>query len=255
MRVPEFIKEVVWSLYPPRYRQIADKSFFHSIKYMTKILFFAFIVASIFFIPSALLLPESVESGLSKFGEFSFSASINQSDKVSIPSRNPWVVVDLNNNVSLSKEFFVVDESSVQYRLLKVNNVPREQFRDIIKDKNMMSSFIGTVLLLMLPGIALLLFIRMWIKYFVLILVAGTFFFLICELSKFRLKWKQMLNVVAYALTPIIFLEVISAGISTKYLIPVLRFLGINVYLISLLILSVVVIMGVIGYHIEARKK
>jgi len=256
MRVPEFVKEVVWSLYPPRYRQLADKPFSRSLAYMSKILLIAFLISGVFFLPRLLVMQDSVEAGLEKFSSFSFVPMINQSDAVRIPQGNPWVLVDLNNNVSLSKEFLVIDSSSVQYRWLNVKKIPREQFNDLAGNRAVVSTFISAILLLMLPGIALMLYIRTWIKYFILILVFGTFFFIISELSRFRLKWKQMLNIAAHALTPLILLEVISAGITTAYLIPVLKFLGVNIYLVSLLSFCVLMIMGIVGYNIvEHRKK
>ncbi len=254
MRVPEFIKEVVWAVYPPRYRQLADKPFLHSLGFMSKILLFAFIIAGILFVPKLFLLKDNIESELSKFSSFSLSGNITQSDKIAIPHTNPWVVVDLNSNLTLTKEIFVVDKDNIRYRFFGIKSIPREQIMDLTAHKAPASRFLSAVIVMMLPGIALLLYIRMWLKYLLFTLVFGTLFFIIMELSKFRLSWKQMLNVAAHSLTVIIFLEVISASLTTVYLLPRFRFLGVNVYIVTTILFAVLMVVGIAGYHIANHR-
>jgi hypothetical protein len=108
---------------------------------------------------------------------------------------------------------------------------------------------------MLFPGIAILLYIRMWLKYLLMIFVFGTLFFIIMELSKFRLKWKQALNIAAHSLTLIILIEVISAALTTTYLIPVMRFLGVSIYAVTTLIFALLMVIGILGYNIETHRK
>ena len=255
MRVPEFIKEVTWSFFPPRYRQLADKPFRKSLGYLSKVLLLAFLIAGILFVPKLFLLKDTFESELSKFESFQVSGDVRQSDKITIPKHNPWVVVDLNANLTLTKEIMVIDKETIKYRFLGIKSIPREQLKDISGNRAGVSRFLSAILLLMLPGIALLLYIRTWLKYFLLIIVAGTLFFIIMELSRFRLTWKQMLNIAAHALTAVIFIEVISAAITTVYLLPILRFLGVSIYAITTAIFAFMIIVGIVGYNIEEHRR
>jgi hypothetical protein len=256
MQMPDFIKEVVWSVYPPRYRQLADKPFRKSLGYISRILLIAFLLAGLVFVPKLFLLKDNIESELSKFETFKISGDVKQTDRVSIPKTNPWVVVDLNSNVTLAKELFVVDSKTVQYRFLNIKSIPREQLTNVAEYKAPASRFFTSVLLLMLPGIALILYIRMWLKYFLLVFVAGIVFFIIMELSKFRLKWVQMMNIAAHALTIVILIEVVSAPFTTVYLLPVLRFLGVNIYAITTALFAILMVAGIAGYHIgDYRRK
>ena len=255
MQVPDFIKEVIWSFFPPRYRQLADKPFRKSLSYMSRVLLFAFLLAGILFIPKVFMLKGTVESELSKFETFTVSSDIKQSDKITIPRHNPWVVVDLNNNLTLTKEIIVIDKDTIKYRFLGIKSIPHEQLKDVSGNRSGVSRFFAAVLLLMLPGIALLLYIRTWLKYFFLIIVAGTVLFIVTELSKFRLQWKQMLNIASHALTAVILIEVVSAAISTAYLIPALRFLGVSIYAITTAIFIFMLIVGIVGYNIEDRRR
>ena len=255
MQVPAFIKEVIWSFFPPRYRQIADKPFSRSLRYMSTVLLLAFILAGVLFVPKLFLLKDTVESELSKFETFSITSDVKQSDKITIPRHNPWVVVDLNNNLTLTKEIIVIDSEAVKYRFLGIKSIPHEQLKNVSGNRSGVSRFLTAILLMMLPGIVLLLYIRTWLKYFFLIIVAGTLFFIITELSRFKLQWKQMLNIAAHALTAVIFIEVISATVTTAYLLPVLRFLGVSIYAITTAIFLFMMFVGIVGYHIEDHRR
>jgi len=255
MHVPEFIKEVVWSFFPPRYKQLADKPFRKSLGYMSKILLIAFILAGLLYIPKLFLMKDVMEEEFGKFGAFKLDGEVVQNDKITVPRHNPWLVIDLNNNLTLTKEIFVIDKNNVQYRFLNTKSIPREQLKDFGANKARVSGFLTMILIMLLPGIAILLYIRMWLKYLLLIFVFGTLFFIIMELSKFRLKWKQMLSIASHALTAVIFIEVISAAITTAYLIPVMRFLGVSIYAITTIIFAFLMVVGIIGYNFEAHRR
>jgi len=256
MQIPDFIKEVIWAFYPPRYRQLADKPFRKSLAYLSKVLLIAFLIAGLLYVPKVFTLKDSMEEEFSKFTAFKLDGDVTQSDKITVPKYNPWLVIDLNSNLTLTKEIFVIDKENVQYRFLNTNKIPREQLKDFTANKARVSGFLTMVLIMLLPGIALLLYIRMWLKYLLLILIFGTLFFIIMELSRFRLRWVQMLSVAAHSLTGIIFIEVVSSAFTTTYLIPTnLRFLGISFYAVTTAIFAFLMVMGIMGYHIEDRRR
>jgi len=255
MRIPEFIKEVVWSVYPPRYKQIADKNFKQSLGYMSKLLVLALIIAGLLFIPKIATLTGTVQNELAKFESFHLEGNVTQSAPITIPRHNPWVIIDLNSERKLTNEILVIDQSNVQYRFLKINSIPRDHLKDANQHRMPVGGFVAKLIMLMIPGIILFLYVRTWLKYLLLIIVGGTLFFIIMELTKFRLKWKQMLNIAAHALTLVIFIEVISAAIATGYLVPIFRFLGVNIYAITSAIFFGLMIVGILGYHIGARKR
>lgn len=255
MKIPEFLKEVVWSFFPPRYKQLADKPFRKSLTYLSKVLLIAFLLAGLLYLPKLFLMKDVMQDEFSKFTSFKLDGEVTQTDKISIPRHNPWLVIDLNNNLTLTKEIFVIDKENVQYRFLNTQSIKREQLKDFSANKAKVSSFLTTVLIMLLPGITILLYIRMWLKYLLMIFVFGTLLFVIMELSKFRLKWKQMLNIAAHSLTLIIFIEVISAALTTAYLIPVMRFLGVSIYAVTTLIFVFLIVVGVVGYNVEAHRK
>lgn len=255
MQIPEFIKELVWTFYPPRYKQLSEQPLRKSLFFMSKILLIAFLITGVLYLPKVALLKGTIEDELSKFEMFKLEGNVTQSDAVTIPRHNPWVVIDLNRNLTLTKEFFVIDQNTVQYRVFSPRTVPREQLKDIKEYRASASRFFTIVLLLMLPGIALLLYIRTWLKYYFILLVMASFFFVITELTRHRLKWKQVANIVAHTLTPVIFIEVISSFATTAFLLPIVRFLGINIYLVTMVILMAFTVAAIAGCQYELHKE
>ena len=63
MKVPGFIKEVVWSLYPPRYRQLANKKFSQSLGYMSRMLLIAFVIAGLILLPKFAMMKDQIQDG------------------------------------------------------------------------------------------------------------------------------------------------------------------------------------------------
>jgi len=255
MPVPQFIKEVIWSVYPPRYKQLADKKFRKSLGYMSKVLLIAFLIAGLLFLPKLFTLKSTIQEEFSKFEMFTVSGEIKQTAPVIVPQTNPWIAFDLNADRNLTKEIFVIDKDNIRYRLFGIKSIPREHLKNPGEHQASASGFFAKIILLMLPGIVLLLYLRMWLKYFLLIILAGTLFFIIMELTKWRLRWKQMLNIATHALTLVIIIELIFAVFAAGLLLPILPFLGVNIYAITTGLYMALIVFGIVGYHTGAKSK
>lgn len=255
MQLPEFIKEVIWSLYPPRYHELSEQKFSKSLKYTSKILLIAFLIAGLLYIPKLFLLKGVIQDELGKFSEFKFSGNVIETAPVAIPNHKPFVVMDLNSKLNLTQEIFVIDNSTIQYRWFGVKRIPLNELKDVSGHKAAISGFMSAMIIMMLPGIAILLYVRAWLKYFFLTMILGTLLFIIFELSRFRMRWKQMLNIGMHALTLVILIETISAPISTAYLLPVKRFVGVNIYGVTTLLLAALMIMGIVGAQVVEQLK
>lgn len=261
MQIPQFVKEVIWCFYPPRYKQLSEKKFSSSLWFMTRMLFIAFIVSSLFFLPKLISMKGEIEDGLSQFSALSVQPALAQSSPFSFPESNPWVVVDLNSNLSLSKELVVIDQTAVHYRFFNIANVSQETLFSPIEHKATVAGFLTKLFVLFLPGVALFLFVRFWFKYFLMTLIMGTLFFIIMELSQYRLRYKQMLSIAAHAVAPIMILEVVSAAIYSSYLLPLptIKFAGLYIYAVSFIIMSIIMAAGIVGCKVkeysEKKKK
>lgn len=255
MKISPFLKEVIWSLYPPRYKELSEKRFSESVKHMAKVLAILCLLASLLFVPTIINLKDDIESGFKKFTAFSLAPSISQSDEVTIPQDHPWIRVNLNTNLTLKEELFVVDQSTVQYRLLGIKSIEQKTLLDPATNVAQVSGFASTILTMLLPGIGFFLYVRMLLKYFLLVVLMGTLAFIVLELTKFKLKYKEALNIAAFAITPILALEVLPAPINTDFLLPVFRFVGIDVFAIPIFLFIGMMVFGIVGYHIGSKRK
>jgi len=255
MNIPPFIKEVIWSVYPPRYKQLSEQTFRSSLGYMSKLLFLSIIIAGIILLPTLALVKGTIGQELNKFDTFTINEEITQTGIIQIPRTNPWVHVDLNKEHLLENEFLVIDSEKIRYRLFGINVVDQESLKNLNSGDAQVNKLFATIMFLLLPGIGLLIFIKAWIKYFLLALLIGTVLFIILELTKFRLRWKEALNIAIHSLTIIIPVEIISASVYSKYLIPTFKFIGLNVYALSTVVFVILAFIGAIGYQVEQRKK
>ena len=149
----------------------------------------------------------------------------------------------------------VIDKETIQFRFFNIKKFSQEELKNAENNPQQLSELVSTLVLLLVPGVALFTFIRTWLKYLLLSLAIGTFFFLITDLTRYRMKWKEMMSVSLHAITPMIFLEVVSSSISSEYLIPLFPFLGVKVYAITTLLFTAMMVLAVIGCRIEDSRK
>ncbi|RJQ21188.1 DUF1189 domain-containing protein [Candidatus Woesearchaeota archaeon] len=256
VQLPPFVRELIWTFYPPRYKQLSEQPFHKSFSFLCKMLLVAFLLAGIIFLPKLAFLKGHIEDELGKFSTFSLSGNVTQTDRITIPRTNPWLVVDLNNNVSLTKETFVIDKDTIKYRFFGIKTVDRDHIKEPSEYRAPVSRFITLLILLMMPGVALLLYLRSLLKYFLMVLLFATLWYIIFDLSRYRLKWKQMLNICSHTIVPILLIETVSAALTTAYLLPLpFRFVGLNIYIITLALFAILTAVCIIGCQVEEKRK
>ncbi len=253
MQIPQFIKEVIWAFYPPRYKQLSQLPVYKSTVFMTKMLLIAFLLAGIVFLPQLFMLKASVQNQLGVFDEFKLTPRVLQNNELSVPPSRPWVKINFNSNLTLKDELLVIDKSSVQYRLFSPQSIPQQQLLEPSSYKHEAGNFFTMLILLLIPGVALLLFIRSWFKYVLIILVFATLFSFITDLTRHKMKWRQMVSIACHAISPVVLIEVVSSAISANYLLPVpsFRFLGLKFYIVTLILFAIVMVFAVLGCRIE----
>ncbi|OYT31551.1 hypothetical protein DRJ22_00360 [Candidatus Woesearchaeota archaeon] len=248
------LKEVIWSFYPPRYKQLCNQKVRSSLKFLSSILFVSFILASVLFLPKIVTIRSAIEHEIDKFSVFDIKADVSTSAPVVIPSNNPLFVVDASSDRNISKEFFVVTKDSVKYRLFGRHSVPLSGFKNIKESKRIVSGFLSVLAVLMLPSVFILLYIKFWIKYFLIVFFVSLVLFILFELTRWRLKFRQVFNIACHTVLVMVVLEVVSAPFGTRYLFPFLKFLGVNVYAVSLALFSVFTVAGFVFVNVKKKK-
>lgn len=242
----QFFKEVVWCFYPPRYKILCTKKLRSSLKFMSLVLFFAFIIAAVLYAPKLITLKSSIEDQLDNFVLFNINANFTTSAPVKIPYSRPLFIIDSAEEHNISNELFIFSQDKIKYRFFGKHSVPLSTFKDVKANKKRASAFFSVLFILLLPSIFILLYFKFWIKYFLIIYLISFILFILLELTHWRLKFRQILNIACHTSIIMIVLELVSAPFGTAYLLPLVKFLGINIYAVTLVLFAFFTVAGVI---------
>ncbi len=242
----QFFKEALSCFYPPRYKILCTKKVRSSLKFMSIILLLTFLIAGVLYLPKLFTLKSSIEDQLDNFVLFNIQANFTTSAPIKIPFSRPLFIIDSEESHNISNELFIVSKDSIKYRFFGKKSLPLSDFKDVKVNKKRVSAFFSILFILLLPSIFIILYIKFWIKYFLLIYLMSFILFILFELTHWRLKFKQILNVACHTAIIMIVIELVSVPFGTAYLLPLIKFLGIKIYAITLVLFAFFTVAGVI---------
>ncbi len=232
----KFLKEVGYCFYPPKYKELKDKGFRNSYKFALKVLFMAFLIAAILLIPQFASMKSEITNDLAKINVVNISGSLEATDSISIPSTNPIITIDLENDPQLNKEIFLITKEKIKYRFFGKREIETSKLKNPQEHNEEVGRFATSIAFLLVPGFAVIMFFKAAIKYFLITILFGTIIFFLMDLTHYKIKFKKMLTIAAFASVPIILIETIFAAINPSLLLPFMRFIGLNIYTVTLAI-------------------
>ena len=256
MKTPKFLKEIVYSFNPKKLNQYTDRSFGHCVGYFTMILAFAFVIMMVCYAPQVGLLTGFVSDQISKFDAINVSGSASMNTPIHIPEKNPVFTIDMTGEeVKPTTQRVIVTKEYVRYSLLKgPQKVEAKKILEPTENKPIVSQLLALLIIFILPSIVFYSFIALWLKYFILVLLAGTIIFLLAELTSYRKSWTKTVNLACFAAGPVIAVEIISAPFNTDWLVQLMHILGIPIYLVgSLALLILTGIFVVLTHYFKAK--
>lgn len=256
MKVPCFLKEIVFAFNPRKLDKYTDRSFGHCVGYFTMILAFAFVVMMLCYIPQVGRLTGFVSEQVSRFDAFNVSGSVSMNSAIHIPEKKPVLTVDMTGeDVKHSTQRFILTKNYALYNFLSgAKKVETKQLLEPTSNKPVVSEFVALLIIFILPSVVFYSFAALWIKYFLLVLVLGTLAFLLVDLTQYRKKWVKTLKLACFAAGPVIAVEVVSIPFGTDWLVPLFRLVGVPFYVVGiagLLVLTMLVV--VLTYYFKAE--
>lgn len=231
-----FIKKISYCFNPSKYESLKNEGSWKSYKFMLKALLLAFIIAGLFFIPKYIDLRSEIVNDISKIKIINISGRIETKEAISIPSQDPLLTIDLQENKNMEKEIFLINKDEVQFRFFGKRKIALDKLKNPLEHKQEVGTFVTSIILLLTPGILFILYLKIAIKYLLIALLFATLIFFLIDLTNYKLKFKKVLVITAYASVPIILIETIIAVINPKILFPFMRFIGLNLYAVTLTI-------------------
>lgn len=238
MLFEKFSKEVFHAFNPFRFHELINAPFYNCLAYFTKIMLIAFIIMSILYIPKLVDLKDQISSQIAKFDEFSIKGTVKQSSPITIPEKEPLIIIDATGNeIAPGKERITVTRDTLFYKFFAGRKeVPLSQIKELSQNKEVVSKLASYIMIFIFPSILFFSFAGMWIKYMVAGFIIGTVAFLLTDLTRFGNSWPVCAKAAFYSSTLVVLIEVISSAIADKWMISLIAFWGFHIYLVPLVI-------------------
>jgi hypothetical protein len=252
---PHFWKEVILTLNTKSYTELSSRSIRKGFMYILALLFASFIIMCIISIPNIIHLPGYIESELSRFDKLNITIDSEMNSPVKLMRDDPQIVIDTTGKTTeLGDEKILITEDNIFYRpygLAKTYNL--SEFKDLTTKREEVSRLLTFGAILLMPTILITSYVMFFIKYAITIFIASLLLFLIARIAKKDIGIKRSINTALYAATPMVLIEVVFIPFNSKYLVPLFQVMGMNVYLITLIIYILLVAFS--SYFAAKHKK
>lgn len=234
-----FVQTLLHSLNPVWYTNIVELKPKKTIMHMILVLVFSMAVMCVLFLPSILNLESSLERDLAAFQAFKIDGVVNMTEPVLIPKSDPEVIFSINDEKRMiDDEKLLVTKEYVYFKPFgRPLRIDINKLFEPLKYKDEAAGFLSIFFIVLIPALLLFLFVVFALKYAFLIgLGAGLAFFVLKVLLLHKISFKRIFNVVAYAATLLIFLEIVFIPLNGNILVPLFQFLFLDFYLIPVII-------------------
>ena len=235
---PAFWKQVILALHPRNYTGLSSRSIRKGVMYIIALLFASFIIMCIISLPNIISLPGYIENELSRFDKLNITIDAEMNSPVKLTREDPQIIIDTTGKTTeLGDEKVLITDSMLYYRpygTTKEYNL--SEFKDPTTKSEELSRLLAFGAILLLPTILITSYVMFLIKYAATILIASLLIFLIARIAKKDMGIKRSINTAIYAATPMVLIEVVFIPFNSKYLVPLFQMMGMNFYLITLII-------------------
>ncbi len=248
-----FLRALLKCLNPKAYFELSDLKLKQSFSYLVKLIFFAFVIMCLLYIPFLVTFSSKMEDKLKGFD--SLSVKINSSMKKAVvffENTNKQVTIDTNSNASEFEKgkLLITQDSIIKKRFLfgyEAKNITG--YSDVLAHKNFYIGMATLLFIALLPTILILLFVFYLLKYIIISFVVSFISLIIIRLIRYELDYKSVLNITIFALTPSVIIELFTRPFNI--IIPYFKIHWIG-YIISLIYIIYSIIQT--GYFDREKK-
>ncbi len=213
-----FIYLIAKTFNPFNYRDLSKVSFVKVWRYFMLLMLMCFIVMIIISIPAFVLMPGKLNSELVKLSSFTITPDLNVSENIEFGSLNLVVANDKEyemENVLITKDTFYLKNVGCLLStpaclfMRKPIEINAENAPELVNNKRNMSLWMSFLIMLMLPGILIVMFIYYLLRYFILVFLSSIIVYIISQLLKHDLNYKEVYIMGVFAATVMAILEII----------------------------------------------
>ncbi|MFP4118503.1 MAG: hypothetical protein ACLFTH_00430 [Candidatus Woesearchaeota archaeon] len=185
----KLFKHMLQSLNPNQYDKISEKLFSQSVSVYFKALLIGLIIMTLLFIPKATKISNSIEEDLDTFSNATMAVDFETSDPV-ILLNYPEIKVDSNAS-GRGGSFLTVGKDNLYYRnnILWGNaNATFPSTVDLKENREMISKFVNTLAIVLLPGIIIGISLGIFISSVALIMASSLIAYIIKGKKKLSIR-------------------------------------------------------------------
>jgi hypothetical protein len=233
-----YLKEAAAAFSPKKYSSLGMHSVWHGAKYVMIIMLLAFLLMSVISVPMLFRIPGTISSELGKFDTLNFTGDVEMSAPVMFTETDPQIIIDTTGQITeMTTEKLLITEDFLLYRPYnKIVKINISELQDVTGHTKELSNLITFITILIIPSILITSYIVFLIKYIILILLMTLVVFVFSRMIKKDIGIRKSLMTAIYASTPMIIMEVLFIPFNSRYLIHFLQILGVNFYLIPILL-------------------
>ena len=251
-----FLNELAYFFKPARLVDFSCRSFWNSVFFLSKVLLVSFFLMVLVYIPTLVSLPGYFVKQMDKFSSLTVQGNFSTIAPVYFPERDGLLVVDTTGmHDDLKKEIFLINNHGLKYRFFGgVYEIKDYSFNDVLSNKGSFSLLLSVLALFILPSVFFWLYFFAFLKFFIVILILGSIFFVLFDLTHFRKSWLQMFNISIYGAIVPILMETVSMPLSSDYLVPFFDFSGFKLFAVPLILHSILIITLAFVLHFTGGK-
>jgi hypothetical protein len=211
-----FFKAIGESLMPSRYDDLVERSNKDAFKYYLSLIYLAFMVTVLIFLPLIGQIPTKLDAAFSHFDKLELKLNTKMNSALVLPDTGtPKITIDTRvDEAELTRGDMLITDEYIYYKDHRWgrDQVVREKvstYEDLLGNREATIWFVTIVAFLMMPTIVFLIYAGIAIKILVFVMIALFLALIITRISRFYVEFNKMLKMALYTTTPGVILFVI----------------------------------------------
>ncbi|MAF35052.1 hypothetical protein CMO91_04370 [Candidatus Woesearchaeota archaeon] len=223
----------------------------HSFWFLSKTVILAVVLMFLLLLPQTLTFADQAATKLKQFSVATVDGEFELAEPILLPSKGPWLVVDLQNERKpgveeiriTGEDVFVLDKS-----------VSIDELMDLKANAVAVGEVFAPLAIIILLGVAVAAGIVFWVKYVVVAVILALLAWEILDLTHLRQPFGVVFSTSMHAAAVMVLLELVITPFGHNMLIPIFTWWRLSVYAIPLLVFLIVFSLA-IGLRIKQGVK
>jgi len=217
-KVLGFYRTFFQTLLPSSYEGFAESRTKNSFGYYFSLVLNALIIFAILMIPVIVGLPTTIESKLNNVAIFNMDTNFSTTHPILIPEKYPVAIINYNSETPNQSANIILNNNLLYVgAVFKNYQVNISGYGNVKQKGTEYAAIITTLILLMLPSVAVIAYIFLLVKYFILVIIASILVFILAKILSYRIDFGPIFNSAMYGVSLSVFLDLIFFALNFEF--------------------------------------